>query len=356
MEKILIYPYNIMYKSYVKENRFSEEYRFEALVSPKGWGLEKDMVIGDEENSYIVENDFTEQLKRCSMVWFVEDDIRRLPEEIVFEKLNEAINAHKKILFTRKKDIKQYEKAIRMIPKCQLINENVVNFKEEKNDTGEFLYRIEAPVIVVFGIGEHTEKFDVQFNLGKKLREKGYKVSNVTSRRDSEIVGLHSLPEFLFNKNMQMRDKILAYNHYVKQLELEEAPDIFVIGVPGGVVPFDEYVDNHFGEMAYMISYAVPCDVAIMCIPYCGEYNENYVELNKSMWEKFRWKTVACHMSSTAQDLMTYWEEHTMKYLTIGKRLYNEKIKILEEKDIYNMLSEQGAEQVVERICSLLSD
>lgn len=229
------------------------------------------------------------------------------------------------------------------IPNSQLVKLNTIEYKEFGNGIERMLYRIDTPIVIIFGLGENTEKFDVQVSINKKLAKRGYKVAGITTRRDSEMVGLYSAPNILFDQERKMREKILAYNHYVKQIETSERPDIFTISVPGGVVPFDEYTDYNFGEMAYMISYAVPCDAAIMCINYISEYNENLEELKRSIYEKFGWNVIMCHMSRVSQDLMSYLEEHVMKYISVGNKLYDEKIKKLKEKNIYNLLDERAA-------------
>lgn len=119
MEKILIYPYNKMYESYITGNTLGKEFAFGAIVAPKGWGLENEIIKDELGNPHLVECDFSKKLKECSMVWFVEDDIRCLAEEVLFSKLYEAIRAQKKFYLLEETILNSIERLCRQY---QIVN------------------------------------------------------------------------------------------------------------------------------------------------------------------------------------------------------------------------------------------
>ena len=142
---------------------------------------------------------------------------------------------------------------------------------------------------------KETGKLGVQLALREELIEKGYKVSSISSRLDSELYGLHPIPSFMFDRMNSETEKIQKYNHYVKQIELIEHPDIIIIGIPGGILPYDEIDHNEYGILAYEISYAVPCDAAIMCLPYNSDFTGDFSDLGTAVEQIFRFQTIGCH-------------------------------------------------------------
>ena len=115
MEKIMIYPYSKAYEPYVRNKEILGEYMISALVSPRGWGYEGDVVTDRQDKEYMVSAGFSEQLDNCTGVWFVADGRLELPQELLREKLLEAVNHGKKILYTRYND-ENYEDMKKLIP------------------------------------------------------------------------------------------------------------------------------------------------------------------------------------------------------------------------------------------------
>ena len=102
----------------------------------------------------------------------------------------------------------------------------------------------------------------------RRFRELGYNVEVISTRLDSEVLGINPIPQFMFETGMSESEKIIKYNHYVKQIELVKDPDLIIIGVPGGIMPFDKVNYNNFGAIAFLISMAVSVDYAILCSPF----------------------------------------------------------------------------------------
>lgn len=59
------------------------------------------------------------------------------------------------------------------------------------------------------GIGQNVQKFDLQLYLRSRFIDKGYKVSQIGTKKISGLFGLHPLPDFYLIHNIQMLIKCM---------------------------------------------------------------------------------------------------------------------------------------------------
>lgn len=354
MEKILIYPYSKSYEPYVRSQEIMEKYSVTTLVSPRGWGYEGDVIIDRQGREYVVFAEFEEKLNDCTCVWFVADGRLEIPEELLKNKIVEAVNHGKKIIYTRYGD-KHYEEMRSLIPSKQYI-ELSVKYKETLTLSSDRAYEIETPVIVVAGMGQDTDKLAVQLTLRRKLMERGYRVRVISSRRDGEWDGVYEMPEFVFGHAVSESEKILKLNHYVKQIEISEKPDVFIVGVPGAILPLDGIDHNEFGILAYEMSFAVPCDTAILCMTYQPQFEGDYRKLAEDIENRFGFFVAGIHIAAVVADAQEFYEERKLSYVSIDQKVVDKKVSEIHDETIWNMCNEQGAEKAVSRIIDTLSD
>ena len=353
MEKVLVYPYNKLYQSYVWTGEIDENKRIHSLVSPNGWGLEGKEVKYDK-GKYVINSNFSSELKKCSTVWFVEDDIHLLPETVLLSKVIEAIKNKKNIIYTRYKDKLMYDKVMNLIP--NLIKHSICCSRKTTNENvNNFCYSIKVPVVAILGIEENVQKFDVQVALWRKFRELDYNVEAISTRLDSEIIGINSIPKFMLETGMSDTDKIIQYNHYVKQIEITKKPDLIIIGVPGSVLPFDKANHNNFGTMAFLISMAVPVDYAILCSPFYKNTDFDFTELKRDIFYKFGFEVVFCHIAPVALDLRSIYEDYIRRFFTIKEEYIQTELDKFEKTDVGFLLDPSNLDKVSSLILDVLS-
>lgn len=139
-------------------------------------------------------------------------------------------------------------------------------------NTGELL-DIHVPVIGVFGMGKYCDKFMTELYFRKFYLEKGYKVLQFGSKEISEFFGFDSIPQDAFDKRIPLADRVLSFNYYVSKRVEEEKPDIIIVGIREGIMPFNNSILNDFGEDAFVISHALSIDYSVMDV-YYNEYLE----------------------------------------------------------------------------------
>lgn len=354
MEKILIYPYSKGYEPYVKNQDIMGKYLVEALVSPRGWGYEGDIITDGHRREYVVSAEFSEKLRDCTCVWFVADGRLEMPKELLNEKVLEAVKHGKKIIYTRYAD-KYYEEMRSLIPSKQYI-ELRIKHEETASLFSDRAYEIETPVITVVGMGQDTDKLAVQLTLRRKLMERGYKVRVISSRCDGDWDGVYEMPEFVFTNSCSESEKIIKLNHYVKQIEINDKPDVFIIGVPGAILPLDGIDHNEFGILAYEISFAVPCDTAVLCMAYNSQFEGNYKKLAADMENRFGFFVAGIHIAAIVADVQGFYEEIKLSNVSIDQKVVDKKVSEIHDDTIWNIRNEQGAEKAVSKIIDILSN
>ncbi len=125
------------------------------------------------------------------------------------------------------------------------------------------LFEINVPIVTVLELSDNTCKYNVQCEIQDMLEKKGYKTAFIGSKEYCEFLDEKSFPGFMFNNNISEADKIYYFNSLVKNIEINEKPDIIIIGIPGGTMPFSNTVVNNFGITAFETFQAVRPDFSI---------------------------------------------------------------------------------------------
>lgn len=365
-QKILIYPYDSDFTPILRHRQFLEGYEIASLVSPGGWGL-TGRDAGDADKSgqtgINVTGNFDEALELCDAVMFVGSEKPLDFQKYIMPKVFTAAERGKDITVTtqlRDEDSKTISQ------KCKEagVDFKYFNYPEEHRKfptitvDNEILYNINTPVVFVLGIGERTNKFEIQLSLREKFLSEGYKVSQIGTRGYCELLGFHSFPEFMYNGALPETNKIVLFNQMVKKIENEEQPDVIIIGIPGGIMPYNNTLTNRFGILAYEVSQAVASDCAIFSCHY-AEYNTDYF---KGLSDLVKYKLgleVSCYnISNVMFDWVNSKQESKSIYTTLDTTFIDEKITKYSKNDtpVFNILNTEGAANISQCILDTLAD
>lgn len=206
-----------------------------------------------------------------------------------FEKMNELGQKYGVHVTYLDKDVQYFEKSV---------------FHQNSN-----LEEMDVPVIAVMGIGRNVQKFDLQLYLRKKFTDRGYKVSQIGTKRISELYGFHPVPSFLFTNEYTDVEKIIAFNKTIKSLEEKEKPDVIIIGIPDSIMPLNKKHHFSFGLYAYEICNAVPPDYTIVS-PAANDYNnEFYEQIGEYVKYKYNTEVDSYYISKFVPLSNSLWSE-----------------------------------------------
>ncbi len=353
----MVYPYNRQFTPFLRYGRLSKFYDEIRLVAPAGWGMTgKDAGRADNgiHIGLTVKSDFQNELINCDTVIFCDYSLPLDFEKHIYTKVIQSICQKKNIVYLLPID-SDSEQKFRTLCRYDGVtftcfrNEYSKNFLEDcKNEPPFTIKTIDVPVIFVLGVGERTNKFDIQLALRNYYLENGYKVSQVGTRSYCEWAGFHSFPDFMINKSLSETQKVVYFNNFIKSIEKAEKPDVFIIGVPGGIISLSEIFYQDFGMLAYQVSCAVKPDICVLSL-YYDKYKQDLLEyVNTSVSYRFGLEVDYLNVANVKIDMPISIEKRKLNYLSIDTYRCEEIKAILNtpDKPIFNILNTEDAKKL----------
>lgn len=337
-EKLLIYPYDRHFTPILRHNCL-DKYQISVLVSPNGWGGAGMDVSTYEYSSPLglnVTSDFESALLMCDAVLFTQSDHFVNFDKLIYPKILKSINAGKNIICTITLEGDIFNK---IKEECNKKNVDFIYYNSLSNESidyidSEKIHKVNIPIIFVFGMGEQTNKFEIQLALRNYFKNKGYKVSQIGSRTYCELLGFHSIPGFMFSTKVKENEKIILFNRFIKYIELMESPDLILIGIPGGIMPLNHDFTNNFGIFAYEISQATKPDASIFSMYYDNLNNKILNNFQNLVRYKFGFEIDCFNISNVKFDWNTSRIHECKQYITISPEKLDEKKQELVRNDI----------------------
>lgn len=349
----VIYPINKEFVEIIKYIKMLENYEKIIPVSLIGQGVDNrdvgDLVKGSPLGIKIT-SDFEKNIQDATEIIFTEFS------DIVYEKIMYSIEQKKNIVCLCELE---NEVEVRILQKCKEIGltyKNYCNLSETYPELKENrLKQVCVPILLICGLSEYTNKFELQLKVRNEFLRRGYSVSQVGSKKYSSLFGMHNFPQFMFN-DIHDNEKIYLFNSYVKQIEDTEKPDIIIIGVPGGVMPYDADHPNGFGIVNYLVSNALNVDYTLLSLSY-NEYDESFWNFATN-YMKFRYEypVQSFHLANIFHDVYGDERNDRERLIYINQKKVDEKIKTFARKDIFNLNNEEAFISIIDEIIEYLSN
>lgn len=362
-ERIVIYPYGSEAAPFVRFRELLSNYVITGLVAPMGWGFNnKDASMADrgEAVGLTIKARLEQVFDECDTV-LISDYVSKIDiNKTIIKNIKISIEHKKNIICCTEldnADIEELEK---------LSSSQGVYFKymlEEKDNILENYYNnettivdIETPVVMVAGVSENTNKFNIQLALREALIREGYNVCSVGTRRYCELFGVNSFPEFMYSGTLKEENKIAKFNRYIKELEDKDSPDVIVIGVPGGIMPINNIFTNRFGVLAYEVCNAITPDFAICGVLY-DEVNSDYFDMLLTSVKYKLGFEIDCFSISNAQfDWLSSKYDLEKRYNYLDNNVVNDQITRHSDnvKPIYNITNHEDKKMLYKYMISTL--
>lgn len=276
---IAIFPYSNELYSILGAIQVAQVMNLQYIMSLKGYGIiGKEIWVGDKKWT-VQEQLSEEQYTQIDTIW-ITSLAANLATNILYEFIEEVAKRKLEIFITAKlkDEVKEQIKEINQKYRnhVDFLDDPIYeDFKYENN------VMVNVPVITVFGVGEMTQKLDIQIYL-KNYFDEDFKVCQVGTSRDCKMLGMYSFPAFMLEKGYSEKEKICKFNHWIKELEDENKPDVIIIGIPGGIMPLNDKHTFDYGILAYEIFSAIKPDYSIMAL-YAGKYTNRFYEEMKML-------------------------------------------------------------------------
>lgn len=338
MKKVLIFPLNEDTELLVQNRRRCKNYFIEAVSS---YYEDKERLGRLRDKSQIYCNvDFKACLQRVDAVIFAENTMERT--YLGYEsRVKAAIDSGKEVIMSEtllnKLDIDGEKENVCVLQQGEI--------PEMPNEV--MLKDITIPIISVIGSGKNCDKFRLQIKAAEIIESKGYKVLSVCSNFLGNFLDMQILPGFLFLKNLSLPSKIETFNFWLYNLQKQSNADVIVLGCPGGIMPFNDFEYNFFGEISLAIHNAVVVDYTLFTLyRNCHQTEETMKRLNHFC--EIKYNTIAESFIMSQQYYSADYERKKVNYYSdkeynnLANKCITHEIfsicNIEEEKNIENML------------------
>lgn len=353
MEQVLIYPFDDSSIAYIKhQNQFSNM-TVSSLVSPKGWGLEKKEYVFNG-TSYIVSSNFQDSLNKCTAVLFVNSWLDLEFTNDILEKISFAARQGKKILYSKSSTSEEIKKIKTIVPNKNLYIVEKDDFLNQPNNS-KIIYDIDTPIILISGESENTDKFDLQLSLRGNFINRGYRTVLVSSRLESKFFGLHTIPSYMLGSKIDEREKIINFNNYIKNIEINENPELIIIGIPGGALSLSRKLKDYFGILHYEISKAVKPDYIIFNLLYNELTKDILLQIENEVNPVFGEQVDLFNMSNYKLEIDESDQYEEPIFLSLSDDYINSKIASMDLPNLCKSNTEDDINLITNKIISKLS-
>lgn len=362
----LVYPYDINFTPILRHSRLLANCTITKLISPEGWGLTgKDAACtdGGSDIGISISNSFEEELNNCNTVIFASSERKLDFDGVILQKLMLAGKAKKKVITLGSLNKIEFKTVNDFCIKNEVdidfygsaIKERISKSIDYSEDS---LHRINTPIIFVLGSGNNTQKFEIQLLLREFLLNNGYKVAQVGSRDYCEFLGFHSFPQKMFSTRINESKKVIFFNRYIREIERTERPDVIIVGIPGGILPFNSDFTNNFGFPAYIVANAIEPDAAIFSTVY-EDWSDIYFErLSTLIKHKFGFFIDAFNLSNAQVDWNNSRENMKLSLNILDWKFIEQKKKLLSNSKVpvFNVLNSAKSSDIAEYAVNKLSE
>ena len=292
MKKLLVYPFTKELCPLARYRNLLNEYELIAAIPPKGFGWEgKDAceIDGGAPTGFIPGGTFSDELKR-----------------------SDAVLLASGVQNTEKEYAEYAELARASAKELVAITSNTMPEQEIQTQMEPILKEIPVPVIMVMGLGENCQKFDIQLGLRDAFIKEGYRVSQFGTKPYSGLFGVHPMPEA---PGTPLWKRVHLYNNLFWETCQAEKPDVLIVGVPGGIMPVTSYAHERFGETALALTHAASPDITVLSYYHVVPTNEYFEMLRQ--YARFRLGAVNITFHASNTGLITDGDTHTLSYLTL---------------------------------------
>lgn len=347
--KWLIYPYTPKSIPIIRNKELLKCGEIVQIAAPLGFGLDgKDGYIwGEEKSEYIISSEID---RKIDGIW-ITPEIAYMSIDEILTAIETLPIANKVIYYSAYLNIDDENKIIGL---CKNMGAKKIVQQRSASDIelsvcDNVLYKFDTPIIAVAGAGSFSQKFDLQLYLRKEFLNLGYKISQVGSRPYCEMFGFQSMPKWMFDSTYTDKEKVYAFNHYLKLIEINEKPEVMIIGLPEGIIPFNEKHSQGFGLCAYEICSAIHPDYLIMSL-YNGEYTQQFLdEMNNLAKYRLHVEIDDFYMSNYVPMSTSFKKEHMVFTYSENRKKNNTFF------DIDDMESDKLIKKVIDKL-SMYSD
>lgn len=337
---VAVYPYCAEVLPLVKTfAKLQDNYEINSLISPNGFGLtgrDAGYVCNNPEVGLIVSDEFNYKDAEWTTLILLEPIMVKEQVDYSYETITEQAVLHGKHVIFLSASLKVDDK----IRKLSELYSNQVEIRSYIQSNGNCseeeprFHDIEVPVILVGGVLEEADSFEVLLQLSVKLKTDNMNPLVFTKHPMGALLGFHSMNHIWNNTGISEAQKIKEINSYINYMVEEERPGIILLEAPDAVMRYNDYAVNGFGIRTYMLCQAVTPDRFVCCTPF-GLSFENFLNQISLKFEKTLGTPItSVHVSNVFIDYQDLIQKHNISFMYCNQKFVRERLKIREHSQI----------------------
>lgn len=319
-----LYPFTPQLLPIVKMfEKLQDKYKITTLISPPGLGLTgKDAAFSCNNSpiGLVVTEDFEDNFQNWEVLFLS----RVLDEKTINDQHLEEIA--EKVLEANML-VEYFDTILEAVPpkimdlaqkypnKLKLHVDETLNF--QRPSTFDRYNHVDKPVILVGSLFRNADTLEVLLRLAALLRKNGAHPTVLANQPICRSFGFHNITRGFFDVSQEEHNKIQAMNEYIKKLEHDEAPDIFLLEAPDPLMRFNDTMPNGFGILSYMLCQAITPDAIICCAPFELAVEPLIEMLSRDFSVRYGSPIFAVNVSNLAIDSMDMLQSHRAAYVHV---------------------------------------
>lgn len=228
-------------------------------------------------------------------------------------------------------------------------------FPDIKQSYSRLIHKLNTPLVVITELSVDCELPTIELAIRERLLKNGYKVSQIGSTQHCGVFGLHPFPQFMYSTDVTESEKVYQFNFFVKEIEVSEQPDIFLLSVPAPLCPYDNKFTLDFGILPFLVSQAIVSDYSIVSLNY-GEYNKEFIDnFNLVMEHRFNFLPDSFLMSCILMDYSDVDSSGNVRQYSFNSQKVDDAIKN-SYGSIANIHSSVDMDNVVSKMIDVLAE
>lgn len=283
--RVFVYPYT--YKSQFLLYSLNRGVKISGVYTQPGWKYDRGLL--QERGVRVYETwEMGNELEGCDGTLFFPDESLGLMgfRQMILDRMDLCMEKKKHVYCSMQLDEAQREHYREL---SQAYGVSFVYLREKESDYGfgqtEELAACGTPVIYIGELCENAGAKELTANVSALMQERGYRVCTILDDPCAKLLGMEATPHFIRDE-MRETEKVTWFSQYIKRIERERQPDLFIIQVPGSVSRYSNKVLSDFGVYHFYYSNALCPDMYFCAMPYnmcdsgMAEMVDSHVKVN----------------------------------------------------------------------------
>jgi hypothetical protein len=306
---IAIYPFCAEILPVVKTfDKLQELYTINRLISPSGFGMtgyDAGYICNHPDTGIVVTDEFDFDSMEWTTLILFEPIMLKEKISYSYETIAEqALQSGKYVIFlgSSVKVKNQLNKLSDTYPDRIEIRTYLDSFSKSTFEKAQVFHEAEIPIILVGGLIEEADTFEVLLKLAAKAKEENVKALVFSKHPIAELLDFHNINHIWECTTYTEVQKIESINNYINNKVESLRPEVIFLEAPDAIMRFTDFAPNGFGVRTFMICQAVTPDQFVCCLPFEFAVNKFISKISDGFERTLGSPITAVHVSNVFMD------------------------------------------------------